>query len=305
MFGGPLSDIPYCVSPGFSSIDAGLYVQASALHRRSPPLSAVLPSMGGRCAVAVAPLPRCLRLGPSWRWLRPPTRCSTLALYVSFCYLFYACPSLKCPVWLCYMDTWSDKCLGFFWNSSSHFPGLCRLVLTCSHDSLFLRYPAIDSVEWPCLPRFRIPETPCSLRLRLVVSKSWLVRYPVLPDVGSALSGLDTCRDSLQYSSCGIGSGINPLWGVCCCLVSAFLSLPHCIRFHRPVASIDEELCGWQVLSPPSHTGISMSDLRPCNPLARSLLSCLRFHQTVVPLGDVRCGLRLFLLSCRNPSSRW
>ena len=28
-----------------------------------------------------------------------------------------------------------------------HFPGLCRLVLTCSHDILFLRYPAID-IGW-------------------------------------------------------------------------------------------------------------------------------------------------------------
>ena len=60
--------------------------------------------------------------------------------------LFYACPSLKSPVGLCYMDTWSAEGLGFLRNSSSHFPGLCRLVLTCSHDSLFLRYPAIDIV---------------------------------------------------------------------------------------------------------------------------------------------------------------
>ena len=44
------------------------------------------------------------------------------------------------------MNTGSDECLGFLWNSSSHFPGLCRLVLTCSHDSLFLKYPAIDIV---------------------------------------------------------------------------------------------------------------------------------------------------------------
>ena len=44
------------------------------------------------------------------------------------------------------MDTGSDVCRGFLRNSSSHFPGLCRLVLTCSHDSLFLRYPAIDIV---------------------------------------------------------------------------------------------------------------------------------------------------------------
>ena len=44
------------------------------------------------------------------------------------------------------MDTGSAECLGFFRNSSSHFSGLCRLVLTCSHDCLFLRYPAIDIV---------------------------------------------------------------------------------------------------------------------------------------------------------------
>ena len=44
------------------------------------------------------------------------------------------------------MVTCSVKCLGFLWNSSSHFPGLCCFVLTCSHDSLFLRYPAIDIV---------------------------------------------------------------------------------------------------------------------------------------------------------------
>ena len=161
-------------------------------------------------------------------------------------------------------------------------------------------------MAWPCLPRFRIQETPCCPRLCLVVSKSWLVQYLVLlPGVGSALPGFDTCRDSLQYSSCGIGSGINPQWEVCYCLVSAFPSLPHCLRFHRPVLSIDVELYGRQVLSLPSHTGTSMSDLRPCNPLARSLHSCFRFHRTVVPLDDVRCGLRLFLSSCRSPSGRW
>ena len=33
-----LATIPYRVSPGFSSIDAGMYVRAAALHRRSPPL---------------------------------------------------------------------------------------------------------------------------------------------------------------------------------------------------------------------------------------------------------------------------
>ena len=67
----------------------------------------------------------------------------------------------------------------------------------------------------------------------------------------------------------------------------------HCLRFHRPVVSNDEELCGRRVPSPPSHTGTSVSDLRPWCPLARSLHSCLRFHRTVVPMVDVRCSLRL------------
>ena len=66
MFDSPLSDIPYRVSPGFSSIDARMYVRAAALHRRLPPLSAVLPSEGGRCEVAITKLPQRLRLGPSW-----------------------------------------------------------------------------------------------------------------------------------------------------------------------------------------------------------------------------------------------
>ena len=160
-------------------------------------------------------------------------------------------------------------------------------------------------MAWPCLPRFRIPETPCSPRLRLVVSRSWLVQSPfLLPDVGSALPDFDTCLDSLQYSSCGIGSGIKPQWGVLSFLVSVFPSLPHCLRFHWLVVSNDEELGVRQVPSP-SHTGTSVSALRPCNPLARSLHSCLRFHRTVVPMDDVRCGLRLFLSSCRCPSGRW
>ena len=68
------------------------------------------------------------------------------SLYVSFVSLFYACPSLKSPVGLCYMDTWSVECLGFLRDSSSHFPGLCRVVLSCSHDSLSLSYAAIDIV---------------------------------------------------------------------------------------------------------------------------------------------------------------
>ena len=136
-----LAAIPYRVSPRFSSIDAGMYVRAAALHRRSPPLSAVLPSEGGRCAVADAPLPRRPRLCPSWRRLRPPPRCY-YDRSLCFFWLFVLCvsqPKMSCGVVLYgHRKYWR--------NSSSHFPGLCRLVLTCSHDSLFLRYPAIDIV---------------------------------------------------------------------------------------------------------------------------------------------------------------
>ena len=201
----------------------------------------------------------------------------------------HACPSLKCPVGLCYMDTGCAECLGFLRNSSSHFPGLCRLVLIRSHDSLFLRYPAIDIV-WRG-PVFLALGFLRHLALR---GSAWwspdpgwcslqsFSRTSVLPFL------TDTCFASLPSSSCGIGSGIKPLWGVCYCLVSAFPSLPHCLRFHRPVVSNVEELGVRLVPSPPSHTGTSVSALRPCNPLARSLHSCLRFHRTVVPMDDVR-----------------
>ena len=67
-----LAAIPHCVYPGFSSIAAGMYVRAAALHSRSPPLSAVLPSEGGRCAVTVT---TASAFSPSWRRLRPPPRC--------------------------------------------------------------------------------------------------------------------------------------------------------------------------------------------------------------------------------------
>ena len=67
------------------------------------------------------------------------------SLYVYFIYLYFACPSLNCPVGLCFWthDMTSD------WLSSGippRLPGHCPLVLTGSHDSLFLWYPAIDIV---------------------------------------------------------------------------------------------------------------------------------------------------------------
>ena len=67
------------------------------------------------------------------------------SLFVYFIYLYSPCPSLNCPVGLCFWthDMTSD------WLPSGilpHLPGHCRLVLTGSHDSLFLWYPAIDIV---------------------------------------------------------------------------------------------------------------------------------------------------------------
>ena len=80
-----LATIPYRVSRGFSSFDSEMYARAVALHRRSPPLSAVLPSEGGCCAVAVTPLPQRPRLCPSWRRLRPLPWCSYARSLSFFC----------------------------------------------------------------------------------------------------------------------------------------------------------------------------------------------------------------------------
>ena len=67
------------------------------------------------------------------------------------------------------------------------------------------------SVAWPCLPRFRIPETPCSPRVCLVVSKSWLVQYPVLlPDIGSALLDFDTYIESYHTPTVVSALASNP-----------------------------------------------------------------------------------------------
>ena len=128
------------------------------------------------------------------------------SLSVSFLSLLYGCPSLKCPVGLCYMDTCSAEGLVLLRHSSSHFPGLCRLVLTCSHDSLFLWYPAIGMV-W---------RGPVSLALGflspLAVSGSaWWSPSPGWCSVQSfSRMSVLSILWQLQYSSCGIGSGINP-----------------------------------------------------------------------------------------------
>ena len=67
------------------------------------------------------------------------------SLYVYFLYLYYGCPSLNCPVGLCF---WTHDMMSDWFSSGipPRLPGHCRLVLTCSHDSLFLWYPAIDIV---------------------------------------------------------------------------------------------------------------------------------------------------------------
>ena len=96
-----LAAIPYRVSPGFSSVDAGMYVRVAALHRRSLPLSAVLPSEGGRCVVTDAPLPRSPRLCPSWRRLRPPPPRCYYDRSVCFFWLIVLCvsqPKMSCGV---------------------------------------------------------------------------------------------------------------------------------------------------------------------------------------------------------------
>ena len=95
-----------------------------------------------------------------------------LLCFFSLCFLcfFVLCMSQpKSPVGLCYMDTWSAEGLEFLRSSSSHFPGLCRLFLTCGHDSLFLRYPAIDIV-W---------RGPVSLALGFLRPLAWWSPSPV------------------------------------------------------------------------------------------------------------------------------
>ena len=41
--------------------------------------------------------------------------------------LNYTCPSLKCPVGLCYLDTWRDEWLGWLMVPLLALPGLCRM----------------------------------------------------------------------------------------------------------------------------------------------------------------------------------
>ena len=129
-----------------------------------------------------------------------------------FIYLYYACPSLNCPMGLCFWthDMVSDWIPTGF---PPRLPGHCRLVLTGSHDSLFLWYPPIDTV-W-LGPVFLALRSQSHLALR---DSAWwslshgrcglqsLSRTPGLPL-------LTLTQDlTLQYSTCGIGYGINPQW---------------------------------------------------------------------------------------------
>ena len=66
-------------------------------------------------------------------------------LFVYFIYLYSPCPSLNCPVGLCF---WTHGMTSDWlpFGFPPRLPGHCRLVLTGSHDSLVLWYPAIDIV---------------------------------------------------------------------------------------------------------------------------------------------------------------
>ena len=115
------------------------------------------------------------------------------SLFVSFIYLYLPCPSLNCPVGLCFWthDVTSD------WLPSGfppRLPGHCRLVLTGSHDSLFLWYPAIDIV-W-LGPVFLALGSPSDLALRdsawCSLESWWVWSSVLLPNAQSDLPDSDT-----------------------------------------------------------------------------------------------------------------
>ena len=134
------------------------------------------------------------------------------SLYLYFIYLYYECPSLSCPMGLCFWthDMASDWIPTGF---PPRLPGHCCLVRTGSHDSLFLWFPEIDIV-W-LGPVFLALGSLSHLALR--DSARWslshgrcglksLSRMPSLPL-------LTLTHDlTLQYSTSGIGYGINPKW---------------------------------------------------------------------------------------------
>ena len=167
----------------------------------------------GRCCQAWG-LPRSHTL-VQWHLLCSLPQRWSFIVCILFVSLFYACPSLKKSRGVVLYG--HMKCRGS-WVPLEFLLALSRTLSLSS--GLLSRQPVPGvscdrhSVAWPCLHRFRIPKTPCSPRVCLVVSKSWLVQYPVLlPDVSSALPDFDT-HWQLPYSSGGIGSGIKPHWWV-------------------------------------------------------------------------------------------
>ena len=96
-----------------------------------------------------------------------------------------------------------------FPSPSSHFQDSVS-CLTCSHDSQLLRHPAIDIVwRWPCLPRFRLLQTPCYCGV--LGGLSVLVGFLTYPSNEWMLwpSWLDTWPDGLPILLLGLGYGIK------------------------------------------------------------------------------------------------
>ena len=97
---------------------------------------------------------------PRLRWFCPLAIVVCLVVFQS-----WLAPQLI-PRWdACWSLSALDACsaLGLGWLPvpSSHFQDSVS-CLTCSHDSQLLRLPVIDIVwRWPCLPRFRLLQTPC------------------------------------------------------------------------------------------------------------------------------------------------
>ena len=125
-------------------------------------------------------------------------------------------------------------------SPSSHFQDSVS-CLTCSHDSQLLRHPAIDIVwRWPCLPRFRLLQTPCYCGV--LGGLSVLVGFLTYPsnrptDECYDLPGLTHDLTVLQYSSWVLAVASNPIGelvlSVCHCFPLSF-----CLFYYAAHASI-------------------------------------------------------------------
>ena len=158
-----------------------------------------------------------MSLSPSLTVAMTPCNCGVLGgLYVLVGSLTYPSPGRmfgpSCP------RDWADTV------PSSHFQDSVS-CLTCSHDSQLLRHPAIDIVwRWPCLPRFRLLQTPCYCGV--LGGLSVLVGFLTYPSTGWMLwpSWLDTWPDGLTILLLGLGYGIKPHRWVSIVCVSLFPS---------------------------------------------------------------------------------